>query len=167
MSKRAIALTALLVSATLTPPTEATAEPTTPPAPDLDDTLASLELPSRPLAEPPVAAPPVPAPPAPPVVAPSTAANASANTDANRSHKPGRPGDPLARIRACESGSNYQARSSSGRYRGAYQFDRATFASVGGKGDPAAAPPAEQDHRARLLLAQRGGTPWPVCARHG
>ncbi len=162
MPKRAIALTAVLVTATLTPPTEATAaEPVGPPAPDLDETLASLELPSRPVAAtpPPVAAPPV-------VVAPSTSRSAATSSGSgNRSAKAGRSGDTLARIRACESGSDYQARSSSGRYRGAYQFDRATFASVGGKGDPAAAPPAEQDHRARLLLAQRGGSPWPVCSK--
>ena len=70
----------------------------------------------------------------------------------------------LARIRHCESGSDYRARSASGRYGGAYQMDRQTFASVGGSGDPAAASPAEQDHRARLLYRQRGGRPWPVCA---
>lgn len=162
MPKRAIALAAVLVTATLTPPAEATAaEPPGPPAPDLDDTLANLELPSRPLAEPPAIVP------APPVVAPSTAANAAAKSGGNGPARSARSGDALARIRACESGSNYQARSASGRYRGAYQFDRATFASVGGKGDPAAASPAEQDHRARLLLAQRGGSPWPVCARRG
>jgi len=163
MPKRAIALAAVLVTATLSPPTEATAaEPPGPLAPDLDDTLANLELPSRPLAEPPVPAPPVPAP---PVVAPSTAANAAAKTGGKGSARSARSGDTLARIRTCESGSNYQARSASGRYRGAYQFDRATFASVGGKGDPAAASPAEQDHRARLLLAQRGGSAWPACSR--
>ncbi len=161
MSKRAIALAAVLVTVTLTPPEEATAaEPLTPPAPDLDETLVNLELPSRPVVEPPAAAVP-----APPVVAPSKASS-SATKSGSRSAK-ARSGDPLARIRACESGSNYQARSASGRYRGAYQFDRVTFASVGGSGDPAAASPAEQDHRARLLLAQRGGSPWPVCSRRG
>lgn len=71
----------------------------------------------------------------------------------------------LARIRACESGGNYRAVSSSGRYRGAYQFDRSTWASVGGSGDPAAAAPAEQDYRALVLLRQRGTRPWPVCGR--
>jgi hypothetical protein len=84
---------------------------------------------------------------------------------------PGR-GDPtasesstLARIRRCESGGNYGAVSASGRYRGAYQFDRSTWAGVGGSGDPAAASPAEQDYRALLLLRQRGTRPWPVCGR--
>lgn len=167
MSKRAIALAAVLVTATLTPPEDATAaEPLTPPAPDLDETLVNLELPSRPVAEPPVAAPPVPVP-APPAVAPPTTVNTATKGGRKRPAKAARSGDPLARIRACESGSNYQARSASGRYRGAYQFDRVTFASVGGSGDPAAASPAEQDHRARLLLAQRGGSPWPVCSKRG
>ncbi len=163
MPKRAIALTAVLVTATLTPPAQATAAgPPSPRAPDLDDTLANLELPSRPLIEPPVVPPPVP-----PVLAPSAAANSATKSDGSRPGKAARSRDSLARIRACESGSNYQARSASGRYRGAYQFDRATFASVGGSGDPAAASPAEQDHRARLLLAKRGGAAWPVCAPHG
>lgn len=160
MPKRAIALAAVLVTATLTPPTEATAaDPPTPPAPDLDETLASLELPSRP-AEAVV-------PPGPPAVNPSTASNAAADSKGSPQPKAARSGDPLARIRSCESGSNYGARSASGRYRGAYQFDRATFASVGGKGDPAAASPAEQDRRARILYAKRGGSAWPVCAKRG
>ncbi|MGB3411963.1 MAG: transglycosylase family protein [Microthrixaceae bacterium] len=71
----------------------------------------------------------------------------------------------LAKIRRCESGGNYSIVSSSGRYRGAYQFDYRTWAGVGGSGDPAAASPAEQDYRALLLLRQRGTRPWPVCGR--
>lgn len=69
----------------------------------------------------------------------------------------------LARIRACESSGNYSIVSASGRYRGAYQFDYATWAGVGGSGDPAAASAAEQDYRALLLLRQRGTRPWPNC----
>jgi|GEM_PF-4208547 len=69
----------------------------------------------------------------------------------------------LAAVRACESGGNYAAVSSNGRYRGAYQFDRQTWQSVGGNGDPAAATPAEQDARASQLRSQRGSNPWPVC----
>jgi hypothetical protein len=74
-------------------------------------------------------------------------------------------GDAWARLRACESGGNYQAVSPSGRYRGAYQFDLRTWESVGGEGDPIDAPPAEQDARARTLYARRGRAPWPVCGR--
>ena len=69
----------------------------------------------------------------------------------------------LAAIRACESGGDYGAVSSSGTYRGAYQFDDATWQSVGGSGDPAAASPAEQDMRAQMLYEQSGSSPWPVC----
>jgi peptidoglycan hydrolase-like protein with peptidoglycan-binding domain len=69
----------------------------------------------------------------------------------------------LARIASCESGGNPTAISSSGRYRGKYQFTRATWRDLGGKGDPAAAPEPVQDAMAANLLAQRGTSPWPVC----
>ncbi len=69
----------------------------------------------------------------------------------------------LARIAQCESGGNPRAVSASGQYRGKYQFDLGTWQSLGGTGDPAAAPEAEQDRLAALLYAQRGPAPWPVC----
>jgi len=71
--------------------------------------------------------------------------------------------DTLETIAACESGGDPTAVSSDGSYRGKYQFDYGTWASVGGSGDPAAAPEAEQDYRAALLYAQSGSSPWPVC----
>jgi hypothetical protein len=71
----------------------------------------------------------------------------------------------LARIAQCESGGDPTAISADGRYRGKYQFTRATWARMGGSGDPAAAPEAEQDQRAAALLAQEGTSPWPVCGR--
>ncbi|MCP4087712.1 MAG: hypothetical protein GY745_22095 [Actinomycetia bacterium] len=78
-------------------------------------------------------------------------------------------GDPTpeawAALRNCESGANYGAISPSGRYRGAYQFDVATWLTVGGAGDPAAASPEEQDARALILFQRRGAAPWPVCGR--
>lgn len=70
----------------------------------------------------------------------------------------------LAKIRRCESRGNYSIVNPSGKYRGAYQFDRRTWQGVGGSGDPAAASPAEQDYRALLLYRQRGRRPWPNCA---
>jgi LysM repeat protein len=72
-------------------------------------------------------------------------------------------GGNLAAIRACESSGNYGAVSADGLYGGAYQFDRQTWQSVGGSGDPAAASAAEQDARASQLWSQRGSNPWPNC----
>lgn len=101
-----------------------------------------------------------------------TGAAASAGSEAASESSGDARGNPtaaesatLARIRRCESKGNYQIVSSSGRYRGAYQFDYRTWAGVGGSGDPAAASPAEQDYRALLLLRQRGTRPWPICGR--
>lgn len=75
------------------------------------------------------------------------------------------PAEGWAKMRFCESSDNYQAISPTGKYRGAYQFDLPTWQSVGGSGDPAAAPPAEQDARARELFARRGAQPWE-CGYH-
>jgi hypothetical protein len=69
----------------------------------------------------------------------------------------------LEAIAACESGGNPSAIGGGGAYRGKYQFDYGTWASVGGSGDPAAAPESEQDARAAMLLQRSGTTPWPVC----
>jgi soluble lytic murein transglycosylase-like protein len=69
----------------------------------------------------------------------------------------------LDAIASCESGGDPTAVDPSGTYRGKYQFDLGTWASVGGSGDPAAAPEAEQDYRAALLMSQAGSSPWPVC----
>jgi hypothetical protein len=71
----------------------------------------------------------------------------------------------LADIAQCESGGDPTAVSSDGQYRGKYQFTRATWQAMGGSGDPADAPEAEQDQRAAALLAAQGTSPWPVCGR--
>lgn len=71
-----------------------------------------------------------------------------------------------ANLRWCESSGNYQVTNFSGKYRGAYQFDQATWESVGGVGDPAAAGTAEQDKRAAILYATRGSSPWPYCGQY-
>jgi TolA-binding protein len=71
--------------------------------------------------------------------------------------------ETLNAIASCESGGDPTAVSSDGTYRGKYQFDYGTWESVGGHGDPAAAPEAEQDYRAALLYARSGSSPWPVC----
>jgi hypothetical protein len=69
----------------------------------------------------------------------------------------------LKRIALCESKGNPRAVSGSGSFRGKYQFSYGTWKSVGGHGDPAAAPEREQDRRAALLLRRSGSSPWPVC----
>lgn len=71
--------------------------------------------------------------------------------------------ETLDAIGACESGGDPTAVSSDGSYRGKYQFDYGTWASVGGSGDPAAASEREQDYRAALLYSRSGSSPWPVC----
>jgi hypothetical protein len=69
----------------------------------------------------------------------------------------------LEAIAACESGGDPTAVGGGGLYRGKYQFTYETWASVGGSGDPAAAPEAEQDARAAALLARDGAGHWPAC----
>ncbi len=65
----------------------------------------------------------------------------------------------------CESGGNPRAVSSSGAYRGLYQFSFSTWRGVGGSGDPAAASPDEQTYRAKLLYNRSGAGQWPVCGK--
>jgi Transglycosylase-like domain len=72
-------------------------------------------------------------------------------------------GGTLEAIAACESGGDPTAIGGGGIYRGKYQFTYETWQSVGGTGDPAVAPEAEQDRRAAMLLARDGGGQWPVC----
>jgi hypothetical protein len=69
----------------------------------------------------------------------------------------------LAAIAQCESGGDPTAVSADGTYRGMFQFDYGTWASVGGTGDPAAASVAEQVKRAEILYSRAGSSPWPVC----
>jgi hypothetical protein len=72
--------------------------------------------------------------------------------------------DLWARLRQCESGGRYAEDTGNGYY-GAYQFSAATWASLGLRGLPSAAPPAEQDRAAQALEARRGWSQWPACAR--
>ena len=69
----------------------------------------------------------------------------------------------LEAIAACESGGDPSAIGGGGAYRGKYQFSYATWAAVGGSGDPAAASEAEQDARAAQHMARSGPGQWPVC----
>jgi hypothetical protein len=69
----------------------------------------------------------------------------------------------LRRIAQCESGGNPQAVSRTGKYRGKYQFDSATWRSAGGSGDPAHAAESVQDRIALRLYRREGTAPWPNC----
>ncbi len=80
----------------------------------------------------------------------------------------GNPGDCLGSIKDRESGGNYEAVSSSGTYRGAYQFDQRTWdsnAEASGRpdlvgADPAAVDAASQDQIAADTYSRRGNQPW-------
>lgn len=69
----------------------------------------------------------------------------------------------LQAIAQCESGGDPSAVGGGGQFRGKYQFTFDTWSAVGGEGDPANAPEAEQDRRAATLYAQSGPGQWPVC----
>ncbi|QRP49958.1 transglycosylase family protein [Amycolatopsis sp. FDAARGOS 1241] len=64
-----------------------------------------------------------------------------------------------AKLRMCESSGRYTINTGNGYY-GAYQFDLATWRSVGGQGRPDQASPREQDYRALYLYRMRGWQPW-------
>ena len=74
------------------------------------------------------------------------------------------PATILERIAECESGGDPTMDTGNGYY-GKYQFSRATWRSVGGRGNPARASEAEQDRRAARLYRREGTKPWPVCGR--
>ncbi len=71
---------------------------------------------------------------------------------------------PLACIRRYEQGAAGYATDTGNGFYGAYQFDLATWQSVGGSGNPAHASAAEQDMRAEMLYDRRGLQPWPTPA---
>jgi resuscitation-promoting factor RpfB len=74
------------------------------------------------------------------------------------------PATILERIAECESGGDPTMDTGNG-YFGKYQFSRATWRSVGGRGNPARASESEQDRRALRLYRREGTKPWPVCGR--
>jgi hypothetical protein len=78
--------------------------------------------------------------------------------------------EQLHRLRMCESDDNYQAISSNGLYRGAYQFAQSTWDGVAQRHfgwlqgrDPATVEPWWQDAMARALWSEGGARPWPHC----
>ncbi|SDI07164.1 Putative peptidoglycan binding domain-containing protein [Actinokineospora alba] len=76
------------------------------------------------------------------------------------------PAADWAELRMCESSNRYTVNTGSGYY-GAYQFDLPTWSSVGGKGYPHEAAPAEQDYRALYLYRMRGWQPWECAGMRG
>jgi hypothetical protein len=93
------------------------------------------------------------------LAAPSTASTSAAGGGRGVAGAPG----SLQGIAQCESGGNPRAIGGGGQYRGKYQFTVETWRSVGGSGDPAAAPEAEQDRRAAMLYSRSGTASWPNC----
>ncbi|GLY78611.1 transglycosylase family protein [Actinoallomurus iriomotensis] len=68
----------------------------------------------------------------------------------------------------CESGGNPRAVNPAGYY-GLYQFNRQSWATVGGSGLPSQASAAEQTYRAQLLYNRVNGNwqgQWPNCGRY-
>lgn len=101
------------------------------------------------------------------IIAYGTKARPAAPTPSSPSYSPPSSGGlNWAALAQCESGGNPRAVSSTGRYRGLYQFSLSTWASVGGSGDPINASPAEQTLRAQILYSRSGRGPWPECGRH-
>jgi hypothetical protein len=109
-------------------------------------------------------------------------AQAAAAAEAARKNPPPAPvttatpraGEPTAeqwaRLRQCEASGRYDAVSAGGRFRGAYQFDQATWDRVAATAyahlvgvDPAKASPGDQDAVALTLYRARGASPWPRC----
>ena len=66
----------------------------------------------------------------------------------------------------CESGGNPRAVSSTGKYRGLYQFSMTTWRSVGGQGDPIDNTASEQTYRAKVLYNRSGAGQWPHCGKY-
>jgi resuscitation-promoting factor RpfB len=87
-------------------------------------------------------------------------------TKARPVNNPEADGLDWAALARCESGGRPNAVSSSGTYRGMYQFSQSTWNAVGGTGDPAAASAQEQTYRAQLLYKRSGAGQWPHCGKN-
>ncbi|HWI02258.1 MAG TPA: transglycosylase family protein, partial [Acidimicrobiales bacterium] len=90
--------------------------------------------------------------------APPTTAAPSAKLPANASDEA-----TFACIRQLESGNNYKSPGG-----GAYQFQDATWRSLGYTGSAQDHPPEVQDEAARQLKARDGWRPWttaPMCGK--
>lgn len=100
------------------------------------------------------------------VLAVGTKARPAAQTSTARRSTGGADSLNWPALARCESGGNPRAVSSTGKYRGLYQFSYATWNGVGGSGDPAAASASEQTYRAKLLYNRSGAGQWPHCGKY-
>ena len=74
-------------------------------------------------------------------------------------------GDVWGALARCESGGIPRAVSSTGKYRGAFQFSLGTWQSLGYAGDPIDHSYDVQLQAAQKLQARSGWGQWPSCAR--
>ncbi len=95
--------------------------------------------------------------------APSEASDSGGTAPKKKQRRTVRLPKILKKIAQCESGGNPRAISPDGQYRGKYQFSRATWRAMGGKGDPAKASEYKQDKLALKLYRAEGTRPWPYC----
>ena len=115
-----------------------------------DDLMANLVVPH-----------PAPAPTPPPPVVEARKPRVSRSAPRVRPAS----GDVWAALARCESGGNPRAVSSTGKYRGAFQFSIATWQSLGFGGDPIDHSYEVQLQAAQKLQARSGWGQWPSCAR--
>lgn len=178
MPKRTVLLLAALALGACAPEPDATISPAPPP------TTAAAPAPTSTTLAPEAPGTPVVAPPEPETTEPPAPANSVANgplvaqewaepevvEESEGEQDWTDPGDSRAdagsldweALRQCENEGGYTS-DAGDPYRGAYQFDPGTWASVGGEGDPADAAPEEQDARAQALYDREGAAPWPTC----
>lgn len=69
-------------------------------------------------------------------------------------------------VAQCESGGNWSTNTGNGHF-GGLQFKPATWASHGGRGNPASASRGEQIQVAERVLATQGLKAWPKCGPRG
>lgn len=102
------------------------------------------------------------------ILAVGTKARPAAPSQSSASRSAGGSADSLnwPALARCESGGNPRAVSSTGKYRGLYQFSMTTWRSVGGSGDPIDHSSGEQTYRAKLLYNKAGAGQWPHCGKY-
>ena len=100
------------------------------------------------------------------ILAVGTKARPARTTSSARQSTGGADGLNWPALARCESGGNPRAVSSTGKYRGLYQFSMSTWQSVGGQGDPIDNSAGEQTYRAKILYNRSGAGQWPHCGKY-